>query len=217
MHRSARTVDRADRDDPDQRQSVAVVIPVKSFEMAKERLSLALDPAEREELARTMAAGVVAAAAPLPVFVACGSDEVAAWAESVGASVIWLAEPGLNRAVTNAATVLGEAGFRRVIIAHGDLPLATSLAWVGDFDGVTIVPDRRGEGTNVMAIPLGAGFTFHYGELSAPAHRAEAERLGLPLRIVPDDKLGWDVDVPADLTDLSDLTDVTDVTDLPKE
>lgn len=207
MHRSEPTVDRTDRDD---QHTVAVVIPVKSFEVAKERLSLALEPAQREQLAKSMAARVVAAASPLPVFVACGSDEVAAWAEAVGASVIWLAEPGLNRAVANAAAVLDRAGYRRMIVAHGDLPLATSLAWVGQFDGVTIVPDRRGEGTNVMAVPLGTDFTFHYGELSAPAHRAEAERVGLPLRIVADDELGWDVDVPTDLTELADLTDLTD-------
>lgn len=179
-----------------------MVVPVKSFEVAKGRLAQALSPGERERLARTMAARVVAAGAPLPVYVACGSEKVADWAGEMGAEVIWLAEPGLNRAVANATEVLLAHGYARAIIAHGDLPLATSLAWVGQFDGVTIVPDRRGEGTNVMAVPLGTGFTFHYGELSAPAHQAEAERLGLPLRVMPDDALGWDIDVPADLNEL---------------
>lgn len=199
MHRSAPTVDRANRD---QHPTVAVVIPVKSFGMAKERLSGALEPTDRADLAKTMAGRVVAAAAPLPVFVVCGDTEVAAWAIEAGAGVIWLGKPGLNQAITHAVEVLYADGYQRAIIAHGDLPLAKSLSWVGDFDGVTIVPDRRGEGTNVMAVPLGTEFRFHYGELSAPAHRAEAERLDLALRIVPDDSLGWDVDVPADLTDL---------------
>jgi 2-phospho-L-lactate guanylyltransferase len=199
MHRSAPTVDRSNRD---QHPAVAVVIPVKSFEMAKERLSDALEPADRADLAKTMASGVVAAAAPLPTFVVCGSTEVAAWAVSAGAGVIWLGRPGLNPAIAHATEVLHADGYQRAIIAHGDLPLARSLSWVGEFDGVTIVPDRRGEGTNVMAVPLGTEFRFQYGELSAPAHQAEAERLDLALRIVPDESLGWDVDVPADLNDL---------------
>ncbi len=199
MHRSAPSVDRANRD---QQQTVAVVIPVKSFEVAKERLSDALEPSDRADLAKRMATGVVAAAAPLPTYVVCGSAEVAAWAVEVGAGVIWLDRPGLNPAIAHATGVLYADGYQRAIIAHGDLPLARSLGWVGDFDGVTIVPDRRGEGTNVMAVPLGAEFRFQYGELSAPAHRVEAERLDLALRIVPDESLGWDVDVPDDLTDL---------------
>ena len=68
-----------------------------------------------------------------------------------------------------------------------------------DFDGVTIVPDRRGDGTNVLALPTAAPFVFAYGTGSARRHQAEAERLGLPVRVVPDDALGWDIDTPDDL------------------
>lgn len=184
------------------RTVTAVVIPVKSFDLAKERLSAALAAGARADLARSMAERVVAAARPLPTFVVCGSGDVARWAASVGADVIWLPEPGLNRAVDFACRQLASDGYRRVIIAHGDLPLARSLGWVADFDGVTIVPDRRGEGTNVMAVPLGTDFAFHYGEGSAGAHQAEARRHGLAIRIVADGSLGWDVDTPTDLAEL---------------
>ena len=184
--------------------ATAVVIPVKSFDLAKERLAGALGSQQRAELARTMAEGVVAAGRPLPTFVVCGANDVAEWAVSVGAGVIWLAEPGLNRAVAHACGELAARGYGRAIIAHGDLPLATSLAWVADFDGVTIVPDRRGEGTNVMAVPLDVEFEFHYGPDSAAAHRAEANRRGLAMRVMADRSLGWDVDTPADLAELPD-------------
>lgn len=179
-----------------------MIIPVKSFDLAKERLAEALDPADRAALARSMAAGVVAAAKPLPTYVVCGSAEVAAWAVENGASVIWHEPPGLNVAVSFATETLAADGYKRAIIAHGDLPLATSLAWVADFDGVTIVPDRPGQGTNVMAVPLGTDFEFHYGIGSAVAHKAEAETRGLALRIMPDEALGLDVDTPSDLVDL---------------
>jgi 2-phospho-L-lactate/phosphoenolpyruvate guanylyltransferase len=94
---------------------------------------------------------------------------------------------------------LARRGVERVVVAHADLPLARSLAWVGDFGGVTLVPDRHLDGTNVAGVPAGSGFRFAYGPGSFAAHRAEATRLGLPVRLVPDDALGWDVDVPADL------------------
>jgi 2-phospho-L-lactate guanylyltransferase len=85
------------------------------------------------------------------------------------------------------------------VVAHADLPLATRLHWVAEFPGVTLVPDRRLDGTNVLAVPTEAGFTFAYGPGSFARHRAEAQACGLPARIVRDDRLAWDVDLPADL------------------
>ncbi len=184
-------------------RSTAVLIPVKSFDLAKGRLADALEPGQRADLARSMAEGVVAAAKPLPTFVVCGADEVAEWAAAVGAEAIHFEPPGLNPAVTHGAEVLAERGFEHLIIAHGDLPLARELAWLARFDGVTIVADRRGDGTNVLALPLGTEFGFHYGSGSARAHRTEARRVGLTHRTIEDPDLGWDVDTPDDL-DLPD-------------
>jgi 2-phospho-L-lactate guanylyltransferase len=64
---------------------------------------------------------------------------------------------------------------------------------------VTLVPDRRFDGTNVLALPTESGFRFSYGAGSFGRHRAEAARLDLPARIVADPHLAWDVDLPADL------------------
>ena len=65
--------------------------------------------------------------------------------------------------------------------------------------GITLVPDRYGNGTNVIAVPAGAGFRFSYGPGSFARHRAEAERLGLPLRILDRPDLAWDIDEPGDV------------------
>ncbi len=67
------------------------------------------------------------------------------------------------------------------------------------FAGVTLVPDRGDDGTNVLCVPTGAGFRFHYGPGSYRHHRHEAERLGLPWRVVRYPDLTLDVDVPADI------------------
>jgi len=179
--------------------SAAVVVPVKSFRKAKVRLAPALDPHARARLARELAGIVVAAAAPLPVTVVCDDDEVRAWALAAGATVVWCPSRGLNGAVADGVAALRHQGVDTAIVAHADLPLATDLAWVADFPGVTLVPDRRRDGTNVAAVPTAVTFSFAYGKGSFARHRAAAARLDLPVRIVEDAALGWDVDLPADL------------------
>ncbi len=177
-----------------------VLIPVKAFAVAKVRLADALSAAERADLARTMAERVVAAAAPLPVAVACDDPDVAAWAEALGASVVWTPGRGLNGAVQQGVIELFEVGAEIVIVAHGDLPHATGLARLADFDGVTLVPDRRDDGTNVAAIAASAAaFTFSYGVGSFTRHVAEATRINACLRVARIPELQWDVDTPDDL------------------
>jgi 2-phospho-L-lactate guanylyltransferase len=182
---------------PDER--VGVLIPVKSFRAAKARLAGALSPDERVHLARTMATAVVAAAAPLPVHVVCDDEEVADWARQAGAGIIWKPGRGLNGAVADGFTELGEAGFDRIIVAHADLPHAVSFDLMTHDPGVVIVPDRHDDGTNVISLPAGCAFRFEYGPGSCARHRAGAQRLGLPVTILRDARLGWDVDRPADL------------------
>ncbi len=179
--------------------STAVLIPLKAFAGAKERLAGVLNPLERAELARRMAEGVVAAAAPLPVTVVCDDDEVDAWARRLGADVVRVDRPGLTNAVEAGVAVLAGNGVTEALVVHGDLPLAADLAGFTGFDGVTLVPDRHFDGTPVAVVPTDAGFRFAYGPGSYAAHVAEAERLGLPWRSIPDSDLGWDVDEPEDL------------------
>lgn len=177
----------------------AVVIPVKNFADAKGRLAEALSPAERAALAESMATTVANAAGELPVVVVCDSEPVRAWADSVGARVLWTPDLGLNGAVEAGVADLAERGVPVAIVAHSDLPLANDFAWLTDFPGVTIVPDRHLDGTNVICVPTDSGFQFSYGAASFTSHRAEARRLGLTVRIVRDEALSWDVDRPADL------------------
>jgi 2-phospho-L-lactate/phosphoenolpyruvate guanylyltransferase len=177
----------------------AVLVPVKAFASAKVRLAPALPPAERTALARAMAEQVVRAAGTSPVAVVCDDREVATWARGQGALVIWEPGRGLNGAVEDGVAHLGRLGVHHVTVAHADLPLATDLSWVSRFPGITLVPDRREDGTNVIGAPAHSGFVFSYGPGSFARHVAEAHRLGLALRVVRSTLLSWDVDLPVDL------------------
>lgn len=178
---------------------IVVLVPVKAFVDAKLRLAPALPAPDRARLAQTMAAHVLEVARPLPVAVVCDDSVVADWARRHGALVIWEPGRGLNGAVQAGVDRLASAGARTVVVAHADLPLAGPLGWACRFPGVTLVPDRRDDGTNVICVPAACGFTFSYGPGSFQRHSAEARRLGLSLRVVREPLLGHDIDVPDDL------------------
>ncbi len=171
--------------------AVAVLVPVKAFAHAKLRLAPALDPDARIELAQRMAATVLRAAGSLATAVVCDDEAVQAWAHDHGAEPVWTPGLGLNGAVEAGIAHLAGRGFGRVVVAHADLPLATDLAWVADFDGVTLVPDRHGDGTNVACVPTGTGLRFAYGAGSFARHRrgrrgaraARARRARPPARL----------------------------------
>ncbi len=175
-----------------------VLIPIKDFAQAKNRLASALDQPARQSLAREMAERVVRAANGLDVRVVCSDPVVADWAVSVGARVARVEVEGLNAALTAAVEDL-EPEVELVLIAHADLPFAESLVDLAVPGTVTIVPDRHLDGTNVLAIPTAVAFEFHYGTGSFISHIAEAGRHGLDVTVRQRSDLGWDVDTPDDL------------------
>ena len=183
----------------------AVLLPVKGFSDAKARLEPVLSAENRASLAAFTAAGVLEAAEGVDTFVVCDNDEVAQWARERGAMVVRQHRAGLNGAVANGVDT---ATYKRewVLIAHSDLPFPEALLSVIDLNlvttTVTIVPDRHLDGTNVLVVPAHCGFTFHYGPGSFSAHQAEAQRIGLPVRVIQHEQLGLDIDTPEDLAQL---------------
>jgi 2-phospho-L-lactate guanylyltransferase len=181
--------------------SIAVVIPIKAFEQAKDRLSGVLSTDQRALLARTTALGVLESVRGASVFVVCDNPEVSQWATSHGASVVSQSGAGLNAAVQEGISAAHE--YERVMIVHSDLPLPHRLRELLDStvarNTVTIVPDRHRDGTNVLIIPRDVGFKCQYGSKSFEAHKAEASKLGLAIEIIEDDELALDIDTPDDL------------------
>ena len=185
------------------RAKAAVLIPVKAFEDAKVRLADVLSAAERAALARSLAAGVIAAAAGLPVAVVCDDRAVVEWAAGLGAEIVWTPACGLNAAVSEGVARLAVQGIEMVTVAHADLPLVTDLSDIAVLGQIVLAPDRRADGTNVIAIPADCGFHFTYGPGSFGRHLAEARRIGIPFTVLNRPDLAWDVDVPDDLDPLS--------------
>lgn len=176
-----------------------MLVPVKAFSDAKARLAAVLGDAERERLARWTATRVLAAAGELPTYVACDDEQVATWAGEHGAAILWHPGVGLNAAVNSSVADLREAGVTDVIVAHGDLPRAHSLASLTEPGTLTLVPDRHGDGTNVIALPTDLQFRFAYGPGSFQRHLDAAIAAGHSVRVRRDPLLAADIDTPADL------------------
>jgi 2-phospho-L-lactate guanylyltransferase (CobY/MobA/RfbA family) len=176
----------------------AFVVPLKRFDVAKERLRRG-GVADVSALAHDLARSVVRHCAPGHVIVLSESRDVTDFALALGVEVLESAATTLNDAVQNAYDQLGER-FERLIVVHGDI---RDPAGLGEFSpdlGVTIVTDHLVRGTNVLVVPTRRGFQFHYGDGSAVKHQIEAERLGLVWRLITDSPWRFDVDEPGDLT-----------------
>jgi 2-phospho-L-lactate guanylyltransferase len=177
----------------------AVLIPIKAFHQAKQRLEPRLTAGDRMRLARWTATRVLAAAGELPAYVVCDDQAVAQFAVEHGATVLWEQNQGLNGAVANGVVTLAQRGHQHVIVVHGDLPRPVGLASLARASTVTLVPDLRFDGTNVLAFPTQLGLEIAYGAGSFRRHLAAAARTGAAVWVVHDRFLGLDIDHPTDL------------------
>jgi len=192
--------------------STWVVVLVKDFDSAKQRLGPALDPAERRALARSNAARAIrAAAAGERRLVVAGSEEAAALAGGLGADVF--VEPrqeGQNVAAQRGITHAIEGGADAVLLLSSDLPHVTRKAVrqlldvVAKLTGpaVVAVPAEGRGGTNALYLHPPRAIGMHFGADSLAAFEREAQRKGVDFVVHRSAAMALDLDEPADLARL---------------
>jgi 2-phospho-L-lactate guanylyltransferase len=192
--------------------SIWVVVLVKDFDSAKQRLGPALDPPQRRALARRNASRAIrAAGAAERRLVVAGSDEAAALATELGAEV--LVEPrqeGQNVAAQRGLARATENGADAVLLLSSDLPLVTKKS-VRDLlreasrlapPVVVAVPATGRGGTNALYLHPPCVIGLHFGADSLAAFRREAQGLGVRFEIHISPAMALDLDEPADLARL---------------
>jgi len=177
---------------------LAVLVPVKRFTAAKGRLAGVLSDNDRARLAEWLATRVLDVVSELPTFVACDDEQVARWAESRGAQVLWTSELGLNGAVDDGVEQITAMDFDHVVVSHADLGRPDSLVSVARSGYITLVPDQWRDGTNVMAFPTMSPLSASYGGGSFARHLEQAEALG-SVEVRDDPHLSLDIDTADDL------------------
>jgi 2-phospho-L-lactate/phosphoenolpyruvate guanylyltransferase len=190
-----------------------VIVLIKDFDSAKQRLRPALGTKSRRALARRNALlAVRAATAGDHVLVVAGGEEVSEVAAAWGADVLLepreegqnvAAERGLARAIAQGAEA--------VLLLSSDLPLVTHdavrelLRTAGRLKppvAVAVPAIGRG-GTNALYLRPPDAIGMHFGDDSLPKFRDEAEAKGVEFVIHHSDSIALDLDEPSDLERLS--------------
>ena len=190
-----------------------VVVLIKDFDSAKQRLSPALGAKSRRALARNNARlAARAAAAGDHVLIVTGADEVADMARAWGAEV--LLEPreeGQNVAARRGIDRAKAAGADAVLLLSSDLPLVSEDAIRDMLQAASRLPSPvavaapaigRG-GTNALYLRPPDAIGLHFGDESLPQFRADAEQRGVKFALFESDALALDLDEPADLARVS--------------
>lgn len=177
---------------------VVAVIPVKSFQFGKQRLSSELSDQRRREIGAALAEHTVAVAEDadlLPVIVA-GDPEVAEWSLRAGIPVVQDPGQGLDAAARIGAD-WADTGGSAWLVLHADLPLL-------DRADAEVLRDRLEAGSPVIAPSADGGtsalgstgsFAFAYGPGSFHRHLARLRGAEIVARV----GLLHDLDSPGDL------------------
>ncbi len=176
-----------------------MLVPLKSPRRGKQRLRQAGVP-NVTALVTTLARNVILACHPRVVYVACGDPDAERVARDVGAVPMRAHGIDLSSDVGEAYRHLS-ATTERITVIPADLALPDGLGQWSNPEGIAIVPDRHGTGTNLLSLPSGLDFVFRFGPDSAQRHIEEAQRLGVPITVVSPSPWAWDVDEPGDIPD----------------
>jgi 2-phospho-L-lactate/phosphoenolpyruvate guanylyltransferase len=189
-------------------QGTWIIVLIKDFDRAKQRLGARLDAAARRRLSLRTARRALRAAVPLaPTLAVCGSPAAATLATAAGA--VSLAEA--HSSGQNAAGVAGIAEAERlgadaVLLLSSDLPLASTAALRAMLQRdthsgpVVVAAAAFGRaGTNALYLRPPGGITLQFGDDSLTRFREEANRARRSFVVHDDPRLALDIDEPEDL------------------
>jgi 2-phospho-L-lactate guanylyltransferase len=192
---------------------IGVVVPVKDFAGAKQRLDLALSPTWRRRLAEAMfrdVLGALMSASGLDLISIVTKDEQAIrTATEMGLLVI--PEPenrGETEAVALATDVLIERGVQTMLVVPGDIPLITkedveAVIQAAPAADAVLVPAHDERGTNAVLLTPPNNLPLRFGNDSFGPHLESARALGLRTTVLHLPTVGLDIDTPADLAALA--------------
>lgn len=185
-----------------------IVVPCKSLAFGKSRLAGLLDQPERESLCRGLLANTLRLAAEVAgydnVRLVSPDAEARQIAAAHGIATDSASWPNLNAALSGVRQhVLTSGAWKELLVLPIDIPLATKESLrtvIADDAVVTIVPDSRESGTNVLKIRESSlqRFQFAYGDHSFKAHCDAAVKNGWQLSVHRLMDLSFDIDNPED-------------------
>jgi 2-phospho-L-lactate guanylyltransferase len=184
-----------------------VLLPVKDFQDAKQRLAPAIDAAMRAGLARAMLTDVfhslAKARAPERVVVFTASETVIQMTRPFGFEVVREVSVGGHSAAVNHMVEDLSATATRILSIAGDLPrlVPSEIDFALDCtsEPITLIPSRDGTGTNGVVFIPPARIAMEYGEGSFRRHLSKAAASGRRSEVMNLPGIAFDIDTPEDL------------------
>jgi 2-phospho-L-lactate/phosphoenolpyruvate guanylyltransferase len=195
------------------------IVPIKSFEVAKQRLSESLASGGRRSLVQAMFSDVLGALRRVEGVerIAVVTADVAAGSVASGERVVVLHDDvsaGQSEATQIGIRYAIDEGFERVLLVPGDTPLVQPPEiddllerCERDAIAVAIVADRHGTGTNGLLIAPPGTFDPSFGPGSLERHLQQARDRDLAHRVESLASLEHDIDTPGDLAALWAVVD----------
>ncbi len=187
---------------------LAIVVPVKSYQRAKQRLDGLLSEDERTRLASTMTQDVLEAVTRLSeygLFIVSDDDQVLELGRRLGMEAVEdHARQGQSAAVRQGFDAAWARGFAAALTIPGDVPGVTpdELRELCDSQPeveVLLTPDRERQGTNGLRLVPPHGIALRFGEDSYRLHQAEAARAHRSFAVKEIAGLACDLDRPEDV------------------
>jgi 2-phospho-L-lactate guanylyltransferase len=199
--------------------SLLAILPIKSFDHSKQRLSPELTAGPRRALAESMFSDVLVAlrrATSVDEIVVVSSDH-GAQRIAGGHGAVVVEDDALGH---SEAAVLGiahaiETGAERVLLVPGDCPILDPgqidelAAYAVTPPSALIVPDRHGTGTNALLLTPPDALTPAFGPGSCARHYELATARGSRPEVVSVQSLALDIDTPEDLAALRETLAAT--------
>lgn len=197
--------------------TIWAIVPVKPLRRGKSRLAEVLSEDERTRLNRMFLERTLQVLGATPGIgqKLVVSRDPAALAIAREFNARTLLEDGaqlLNLALERATAVAQAYGARGVLILPADIPLSTRediqlvLQAARRHPSITIVPDRREDGTNALLVVPPGRFKYQYGPGSFHIHCQLARQSGMHVEVLRSPNLELDLDTPEDLDLFRELT-----------
>jgi 2-phospho-L-lactate guanylyltransferase len=191
---------------------IFAILPVKSPQNAKQRLTGFLAVEQRETLARILYRQTLAALCQAEgidrVVVATSDVEVAEYAHRSGAIVFEENEQVSHSVSADAACLRAmEMGASTALLVPIDVPMVTpadftQLAAAASRPGLIVVPSSDGTGTNALVRTPPDCIQSRFGPGSFRAHLDQALSKGVPADVLRLPGLMFDIDTPEDVAEL---------------
>ncbi len=188
----------------------AALVPLKTLEAGKSRLSGLLPRDAIEGLSLAMLGDVLEALGEVDAVdervVVTPDPAVGRAAEAAGARALVRDDPGLNASLDAATGILADQELDQLLVVLGDVAGAAGP----DLEAVFDAAERLGRPSAVIAAARDGGtaallrtpydaIPSRFGADSAEAHRRAAEDAGVPVEVLHLPSLAIDLDRPEDL------------------